>query len=103
MSEETQQPDSENPDVVRSPKNTERDLETESADNTDDGSETVRDLVSFTPEADDSPKNDRPIDLATLAQPIEQPEVVRKPVVIDDQAETDQDDRSPKNDRDFKS
>jgi hypothetical protein len=35
MSEETQQPDSENPDVVRSPKNTERDLETESADNTD--------------------------------------------------------------------
>jgi hypothetical protein len=68
-----------------------------------DGSETVRELVVIDVEADDSPKNDRPVDLATLAQTVEQPEAVRKLVVVDDQAETDQDDRSPKNDRDFKS
>ncbi|MBW4472993.1 MAG: hypothetical protein KME45_21835 [Stenomitos rutilans HA7619-LM2] len=82
MSEETQQPDSENPDVVRSLKNTGQDLEVESAGNTVDGSETVRELVVIDVEVDDSPKNDRPIDLATLAQTVETPEVVRKLVVI---------------------
>jgi hypothetical protein len=70
--------------------------------NTADGFETVRDLVSFTPEADDSPKNDRPIDLTTLAQTVDVPEVMRKPPVIDPQPETDGDNRSPKNDRDLK-
>lgn len=102
MSEETQQPDSETPDVVRSPKNTERDLKAENASNTVDGSETVRELVVIDVEVDDSSRNDRPVDLKTLAQAVEEPEVVRKLVVIDDQAGTDQDDRSPKNDRDFK-
>ncbi|MBW4695628.1 MAG: hypothetical protein KME27_28090 [Lyngbya sp. HA4199-MV5] len=102
MSEETQQPDSENPDVVRSPKNTERDLEAERTGNTADGAETVRELIIIDAEATDSPKNDRPLDLTTLAQTVETPEVVRKLVVIEDQADTDGDDRSPKNDRDFK-
>jgi hypothetical protein len=126
MSEEMQQPDLETPDRVRSPQNTERDLESENTGDTDDSSETVKDLVSFTPEADDSPKNDRPIDLKTLAQTVDapevmrkppvidplayswsiqqsrKPEVMRKPPVIDPQPETDGDDRSPKNDRGLK-
>ena len=101
MSEETQQPDSENPDVVRSPKNTERDLETESASITTDEADAVRKLVVVNVEPDDSPKNDRPTDLTKLNQTVDDPEVVRKLVVIDPQTETDEDDRSPKNDRDF--
>ncbi len=68
MSEETQQPDPKTPDVIRSPKNTDRDLEAERA-----------------------------------ASRIDAPEVVRKPVVIDLQAETNESNRSPKHDRDFKS
>ena len=101
MSEETQHPDSETPDVVRSPKNTDRDFAVTTPKPGE--AETVRELVVIDVEVDDSPKNDRPVDLATLAQTVDAPEVVRKLVVIEDQAETDQDDRSPKNDRDFKS
>ena len=101
MSEETQHPDSENPDVVRSPKNTERDLETESAGITTDEADAVRKLVVVNVEPDDSPKNDRPTDLTKLNQTADDPEVVRKLVVIAPESETDESDRSPKNDRDF--
>lgn len=101
MSEETQQPDSENPDVVRSPKNTERDLETEGAGITTDEADAVRKLIVVNVEPDDSPKNDRPTDLTKLNQTIDEPEVVRKLVVINSEAEADESDRSPKNDRDF--
>lgn len=67
-----------------------------------DASEAVRDLVVIDVEFDDSPKNDRPINLTILAKTVDEPEVVRKPVVIDPQSETDEGDRSPKNDRDLK-
>ncbi|KAM3108456.1 hypothetical protein [Phormidesmis sp. 146-33] len=103
MSEETQQPDSEKLDVVRSPKNTDRDLEAERAGNPTDAPEVVRKLVVIDDEPDDSPKNDRPVDLTKLDQTVDISEVVRKPVVIDPQSATDESDRSPKNDRDFKS
>ena len=95
MSEETNQPNPDVPDVVRSPKNTDRDSALEGAGKETDGSETVRELVILEPELDDSPKNDRPADLTTLAETVDQPEVVRGLVVLEPEL-----DDSPKNDRD---
>ncbi|GEM_PF-1400101 len=94
MSEETNQPNPDIPDVVRSPKNTDRDSALEGAGKTD-GAESVRELITLEPELDDSPKNDRPADLTTLAETVDQPETVRELFVPD--AELDD---SPKNDRD---
>ena len=87
MIEETQQPNSETPDVVRSPKNTDRDLAAKSAGNPTDEVEVIRKLVVIDPQAetkagDRSPKNDRDFNAETVVEGTEAVEVMRKPIVI---------------------